>query len=204
MFDGVPAALMMLAQVAPAASAAPAQAPAPQASAAPAKPLAPPQSCPQPGADSQTIVICTERPQGYRLNPDVMAAKRATKSGGRPVRQATETPRPDCATVGPFPCVNPGVNLIGAALTAAEMAERLAKGEEVGSMFVTNPHPDEYHLYLMAKARREQEEAEKAALAKAKAAQAQTAQQSPKAGEGSAPQQPQKPPQAQAAQPSGN
>jgi hypothetical protein len=49
------------------------------------------------------------------------------------------------------------------------MAERLAKGQEIGSMFVTDPHPSEYQLYQMAKARREAEEAEKAA-AKAKKA----------------------------------
>lgn len=79
--------------------------------------------------------------------------------------------RPDCATIGPQPCLNAGINLIGAALTAAEIAERLAKGQEVGSMFVTDPHPTEYQLYQMAKARREAEEAEKAAQAKAQAAQ---------------------------------
>jgi hypothetical protein len=72
----------------------------------------------------------------------------------------------------------PGINLIGAALTAGEMAERLAKGEEVGSMFVTDPHPSEYQLYQMAKERREAEEAQKAAdiKAKARAAAAQAAQ----------------------------
>jgi hypothetical protein len=73
-------------------------------------------------------------------------------------------------TVGPAPCVSAGINLIGAALTAAEMAKRLAEGKEIGSMFQTDPHPSEYQLYKMAKARREAEEAEKAALAKAKAA----------------------------------
>jgi hypothetical protein len=42
-------------------------------------------------------------------------------------------------------------------------------------MFVTDPHPDEYHLYLMAKARREAREAEEAAAMKAKAAKAKAA-----------------------------
>ena len=40
-------------------------------------------------------------------------------------------------------------------------------------MFATDPHPSEYQLYLMAKAKREAEDAEKAAeaaVAKAKAA----------------------------------
>jgi len=68
-----------------------------------------------------------------------------------------------------MPCVNAGINLLAAALTAAELAKRLAAGQEVGSMFLTDPHPDEYHLYLAAKARREAEEEQKAAAAKAKA-----------------------------------
>jgi hypothetical protein len=124
--------------------------------------------CPAPSADARTIVICTQRPQGYRLNPDVMEARRETHSGGRPQRPGGK-PIPDC-TAGPEPCTMAGINLIGAALTAVEMAQRAAKGQEVGSMFVTDPHPTEYQLYLMAKARREQEDLEKAAgAAKAKA-----------------------------------
>lgn len=153
MVVGLPVALAML---------------APAAEAAPSTPSA--NSCSPSPADSTTIVICTQRPNGYRLNPDVMEAKRETRSAGRPVRPVGGTPRPDCATVGPMPCVSAGINLLAAALTAAEMAKRLAAGQEVGSMFVTDPKPDEYHLYLMAKARREAEEAQKAADAKAKAA----------------------------------
>jgi hypothetical protein len=126
-----------------------------------------PDSCPPPSADSRVIVVCTQRPQGYRLNPDVMEAKRETRSAGRPVRPGGKV-IPDCTHVGPAPCVTAGINLIGAALTAAQMAERLGKGQEIGSMFVTDPHPSEYQLYKMAKARREAQEAEKAA-AKAKA-----------------------------------
>ena len=123
--------------------------------------------CSPPSPDNRTIVICTQRPQGYRLNPDVMEAKRETHSAGRPVRPGGRV-IPDCATVGPAPCMTAGIPIIGAALTAAEMAKRLAKGQEIGSMFVTDPHPSEYQLYQMAKARREAEEAEKTA-AKTKA-----------------------------------
>ena len=80
-----------------------------------------------------------------------------------------------------MPCMNAGINLLAAAVTAAEMAKRLAAGQEVGSMFLTDPQPDEYHLYLMAKARREAEEAQKAADAKAKAAAAAAASSQPPA-----------------------
>jgi len=133
--------------------------------------------CPRQGGDSQTIVICTERPQGYRLNPDVMEAKRLKRSPGRPVRPGGRV-IPDCTNVGPQPCQTAGINLIGAALTAAQMAERLAKGQEVGSMFQTDPTMSEYQIYQVVKARREAEAAQKtadevrkAAEAKAKAAQ---------------------------------
>jgi hypothetical protein len=129
------------------------------------------ETCPPPSADGTTIVICTQRPQGYRINPDVLEAKREMKSGGRPVRPGG-TVRPDCATVGPAPCFQAGINLVAAALTAAEMAKRVASGQEIGSMFLTDPHPSEYQLYQMAKDRREAEEAEKTAKTEVKAAQA--------------------------------
>ncbi len=126
------------------------------------------RECPQTPVDSRQIVICAERPQGYRIDPDILEAKRESRSPGRPVRPGG-TVRPDCATVGPVPCMNAGINLLAAAATAAQMAQRLSKGQEVGSMFQTDPQPDEYHLYLMAKARREEAEKEKAALAWKKA-----------------------------------
>jgi len=157
----LPAALLFLAQAAAPVPTPPTTEPDARAS----------DACPSSSGDGTTIVICTQRPQGYRLNPDVMEAKRETRSAGRPVRP-NGAPPPDCATVGPAPCVTAGINLLAAAATAAEMAQRLSKGQEIGSMFVTDPTPDEYHLYLMAKQRREAEEAEKAALAKAKAAAA--------------------------------
>jgi hypothetical protein len=60
-------------------------------------------------------------------------------------------------------------------MTAAEMAKRLSKGQEVGSMFKTDPQPSEYQLYLEAKHRREAKEAQERAIARAKAAQAKPA-----------------------------
>ena len=50
------------------------------------------------------------------------------------------------------------------------MAKRVAQGQEIGSMFVTDPHPTEYQLYLAAKHAREQRELEDAGKAVAKAA----------------------------------
>ncbi len=127
--------------------------------------------CPPAPANAQPgeIVVCAKRPEGYRLDPDVMEAKRAMRGGGRPKRPERMKDT-SCAVVGAAGCIGAGagINLIGAALTAAEMAARLSKGQEIGSMFVTDPQPTEYQLYLEAKHRREAKEAEAAAAAKAK------------------------------------
>jgi len=125
-----------------------------------------------PGANRQEIVVCGQRPQGYRLDPDVVEARREMRGGGRP-RAPERMKDNSCASVGPAGCMGAaGINVIAAAVTAATMAARLAKGEEIGSMFRTTPEPTEYQLYLEAKHRREAREAEAAAAAKARAAQA--------------------------------
>ena len=133
----------------------------------------------QASTDQRQIVICAQRPQGYRLNPDIMEAKREIRSGGPPKPPEYRTKDNSCTTVGPMGCFNAGINLVGAALTAITMAEKAVKGDDVGKMFITDPHPNEYQLYLMAKARREGREAEKAAEARAKAAAAAKRKPSP-------------------------
>ncbi len=140
----------------------------------------------QVSANQRQIVICAQRPQGYRLNPDVMEARREIRSGGPPRPPEYRTRDYSCATVGPWGCFNAGINLVGAALTAVTMAEKAIKGENVGEMFITDPHPTEYQLYLMAKARREAREAEKAAELRAKQAQAAKAEQKLSGGEAQA------------------
>ena len=164
----VPIVLAFLVQAAAQSPAAPAQANAPVQ-----RPSATPDRCAPQSTDSNIIVICSERQEGYRLNPDVMKARKEARSGGRPVRPGGK-PIPQC-TVGPQPCMYGGVNLIGVALTAAEMAKRVASGQEIGSMFETDPTMSEYQLYQVAKQQREAEEAQQAAeaaAAKAKAAAA--------------------------------
>ena len=129
--------------------------------------------CPNLPANAQPgeIVVCGKRPEGFRIDPDVLAAKRAMHGGGRPRRPDRMVDR-SCAVVGAAGCIgaNPGINLIGAALTAAEIAARLSRGQEIGSLFITDPTPSEYQLYQEAKRDREAKEAEAAAIAKAKAA----------------------------------
>jgi hypothetical protein len=147
-----------------------------------AKPAADACATPQPAASQREIVICAERPNGYRLNPDIVEARKETRQAraGR-LKTPAEKMRVDSCSVGPQGC--PQVfNVIGAALAAVAMAKRVAEGKEIGSMFETTPQPDEYHMYLAAKQRREQREAEarakaiaEAAKAKAKAAAADAA-----------------------------
>ena len=118
---------------------------------------------------SGPIVICAPKSQGYRLDPDVLEAKREkTNQAGRP-HNPHEAYRDKGCSIGPAGCPPAPVNLIAAGLAAAQMAARLSKGQEIGSMFQTTPEPSEYQLYLEAKKRREEAEAA-AAAEKAKAA----------------------------------
>jgi len=61
-------------------------------------------------------------------------------------------------------------------VVAEQIGERLAKGQEVGSIFATDPQSGEYQLYLEAKHRREEKEAQAKAKAVQAQAQAQAAQ----------------------------
>lgn len=180
---GLPVALALLAQTATAdasstAGAAPTQAtygpvppPAPKPVSAPAKAPGPDCDARQ-SSNTREIVICAQRTDGYRLNRDIMEARRAKKRGdaGAPHNPHEAFKPNDCAAVGPMGCRGGAmINILSAVATAAEMAKRLSKGEEVGSMFITTPSSSEYQLYIEAKKRREAEEAAKAAKAKAAA-----------------------------------
>lgn len=171
MLAGLPFALLALAQ---AASAAPATPTAPAVPAAPPPPNRPDGCGVQPKADSRTIVVCAPKPEGYRIDPDVLEARREHRNQSRPPPPAYRTMQANnCATVGPMGCRgNVGIDLVSAAGVLAEMAARASQGGNVGQMFVTEPTESEYQLYVEAKKRREAEEAEKAAKAKAATARA--------------------------------
>lgn len=194
MLAGLPLAIALIADVAAAAPAYGPPPPPPPAKVPPKPPAKPADAevkaaerCPTLPANAQPgeILVCGQRPQGYRLDPDVMAARReAHRGGNRPKRPDRMVDR-SCAVVGEAGCIgaNPGINLLGAALTAAEIASRLMKGQEIGSIFVTDPQPTEYELYVEAKRTREAKEAEAAAVkaSKAKAAGAAQATTAPAA-----------------------
>ena len=143
-----------------------------------------------PDPNSREIIVCAPKPEGYRIDPDVMAAKKAKRQAlaGRP-KPPENFKDHSCKVVGPAPCMDAaGINLLAAAATAAEMAKRLSTGQEIGSMFVTDqyqlndlfagitdPQTTEYQYYKQAKKEREAKEAaKKAAEAKASAAAAPT------------------------------
>ncbi len=172
--DGAKSVIMLssLAGLMLAAAAAPAYGPAlpappKQAAKAPA-----PQACKAPEIKENTteIVVCAVKPNGYRLDPDVMQAKKQAKDHSGGPKKAETFADNTCASVGPRGCGGGGVNLLAAAISAVTMASKAVKGENVGKMFITDPQPDEYQLYQQAKREREAKEAEAAALARATAA----------------------------------
>jgi hypothetical protein len=128
-----------------------------------------------PDPNSREIVVCAPKPEGYRIDPDVLAAKKAKRQAlaGRP-KPPENFKDHSCTVVGSAPCMDaPMINLLAAAATAAEMAKRLSTGQEIGSMFVTDPQMTEYQYYQQAKKEREAKEAaKKAAAAKAGSAAA--------------------------------
>ena len=173
---GLSIAFVMLAQAAgagPASYGPVAESTTAPPAAAPAKPQD--RICTDANKDpnSKVIVICGPPPQGYRLNPDVLEARREMKNGGKPKSQQQRMEQGTNCAVGPAGCQYAGINLLGAALTAAEMGKRLANGQEIGSMFVTDPHATEYQLYQQAKREREAKEAAAAAKAAQAKAEAQ-------------------------------
>ena len=132
-----------------------------------------------PDPNSREIVVCAVKPNGYRLDPDVLAANRMKKKGEsvRPRNPHETFVEHNCATIGPMGCRGQVmIDAFTAAAVLATMAERLSQGQEVGSMFRTEPSSTDYQLYLQAKRDREDAEATKAAkAAQAKAVAAQAA-----------------------------
>lgn len=164
---GVAMAVLMLAQVA----SAPADPPAPAVVSTPVKQAEDTCALSRESAEKGEIIVCAPRPQSYRLNPDVMVAKKAMRGGGKPnpPERFRDT---SCMVVGPMGCGNGGVNLLAAAMTAARMADKLSNGENIGTMFITDPHPSEYQLYQQAKREREAKEEEARTQEAVKAARA--------------------------------
>ena len=177
MSAGLSVALVIAAQTAAAGPSASALAPAPTATPAAVPVKDAQRECATPAVpdpNSREIVVCAVKPNGYRIDPDVLAARRMKKKGEsvRPRNPHETFVEHNCATIGPMGCRGqPTIDMFTAAAALTAMAERLSKGQEIGSMFQTEPTSSEYQLYLQAKKEREETEANKAA----KAAQAKAA-----------------------------
>ena len=128
-----------------------------------------------PDPNSREIVVCAVKPDGYRIDPDLMAARRLKKKGESVAPRNPHETYADhsCTTVGPMGCRGqPTIDLFTAVPVLVAMGQRLANGQPIGPMFKTQPAETEYQLYLEAKKQREAAEIQKAAKAKAAAAQA--------------------------------
>ena len=178
---GLPVAFMLLAQTASSAPSEIAHEPAyGPVAAAPAPPQAPPsdpaqRECAPQSKDpnAKEIVVCAVKPEGYRLPPEIVEARRLKKEGVtiRPRSPHENFADHSCANVGPMGCRGtPTLNMLAVAATAAEISKRLAKGQEIGSVFETEKSSTDYQYYQMAKKDREEKEA--ADLAKAAKAKA--------------------------------
>jgi hypothetical protein len=140
--------------------------------------------------NSNAIVVCAVKPDGYRLPPDIVEARRLKKEGVtiRPRNPHETFADHSCARVGPMGCRGaPTLDMLAVAATAAEISKRMAKGQEIGSVFETEKSSTDYQYYQMAKKEREEKEAAAAAkAAKAKALAATKAQGAPVASAPSA------------------
>ena len=169
MLDGL--VLLLAAQAAPVAPGAPPPAVEAAASASygPALPPAPkpkkatqasaPCSAPPPvDTEKGEVFVCAPRPEGYRIDADVLKAAKQHKNRVKPKRpeRLVDT---SCASVGPQGCPTQGVDIINAAVVLATMAQKALSGGNVGEMFVTDPQLSEYDYYKIAKAEREAEAA---------------------------------------------
>ena len=165
MWSGLPIVMLFAAQAAAADSYGPAlpPAPKPKAEAAVSACAAPPVD-----TDKGEIFVCAPRPEGYRIDPDVLKAKKQARDRTRP-KPPERLVDNSCASVGPHGCTTTGVNLLNAALVLATIAQKAVSGGDVGQMFVTDPQLSEYDYYKLAKSEREAKEAAEAIDAKVKA-----------------------------------
>ena len=128
------------------------------------------------GPKGNEIVVCAVKPDGYRLPPDIVEARRLKKEGVaiRPHNPHETFADHSCANVGPMGCRGaPTLDMLAVAATAAEISKRMAKGQEIGSVFQTEKSSTDYQYYQIAKKEREDKDAAaagKAAKAKAIAA----------------------------------
>ena len=125
-------------------------------------------------AQEREIVICAPKVEGYRIDPEILEARRDYRGPGGP-KPPERLRNNDCATVGPMGCRG-GVafDFLAAAMVLGKMVDRAVKGENWAEPLIRKS-PSEYELYKAAKQRREAREAEQAAARAKNARRAQAA-----------------------------
>lgn len=105
--------------------------------------------------DPRDIVVCAQRGQPYRLDPDVMDANRQVETNNRSATSAIPPAQASCSA-SPMHCPMglESLDVANVAIVAATIAVKAAKGEDWKSAFKPGG-PDEYQLYQQAKRRRE-------------------------------------------------
>ena len=123
--------------------------------------------------ESRDIVVCAQRKQGLRLDPDVAEARRTADAASRSTTAPTPTAQASCSSL-PQGCGTglAGLDLLNVAVVVATTAVKAAKGEDWKKVLRTGG-PDEYQLYLQAKQEREAREQEVRDAAAIKSVKAQ-------------------------------
>jgi hypothetical protein len=114
-------------------------------------------------------VVCGQRTQRLRLDPDVLDAQRTAERAERSTTAHAPTAQASCSAL-PQGCGTglEGLDLANVAVVVAATAIKAAKGEDWKKVLRTGG-PDEYQLYLQAKREREMREEEARAAAAIKA-----------------------------------
>lgn len=114
--------------------------------------------------EARNIVVCGQRREGFRLDPDVMEAKREVETDSRSASSKVPTAQAACSPQ-PMGCGKSldSFDLANVAIVLGTSAIRAAKGEVWTKAFKTGG-PDEYQQYQQAKQRRKAQDAGLAAV----------------------------------------
>ena len=113
--------------------------------------------------DTRSIVVCAQRRDGYRLDPNVMEAKREKETNNRSANSKVPTAEAVCSAQ-PMGCGKgmQSLDLANMAIVLGTTAIRAAKGEDWTRALKTGG-AGEYQLYKQAEQRRKAQDAERAA-----------------------------------------
>ena len=142
-------------------------------SAAPASNSAPPNPAPSQttrdtsdppcsSQDARNIVVCGQRRQPDRLDPNVMEAGNEAQINSRSANTPTPAAQAACASANVCGKGLESIDWANVAVVAATTAVRAAKGKDWTRVFKSGG-PDEYQLYRQAQQRRQAEAQERAA-----------------------------------------